>query len=86
MDYVFKILKKVSIKGTIVHLVGLIASMAIIWGVSYLILVTFSIQENPVVIPDEPIKQAKVVTSTTKSKVATSTHATTTATSTKSKK
>jgi len=71
MDYFSKLLRKVSIKAIVVHLIGLAVSMSIIWGVSYLILITFSIQEGA---PTEVTGTAKVASSTLK--IATSTHAT----------
>lgn len=71
MDYLAKVLKKISIKSILTHTVGLIVSMSIIWGVSYLILITFSIQEGA---PTEVTGTTKVASSTLK--IATSTHAT----------
>lgn len=46
MNNITRIIRQVSIKSLAVHLVGLVVSGAIIWGVSYLLLVTFSIQDN----------------------------------------
>ena len=83
MDYFSKLVRRVSIKAIIVHLVGLIVSMSIVWGISYWILVTFSIQENTSVITLEPIQPIKISSSPEKSGVS---RATTTASSTKSKK
>jgi len=71
MDYFSKLLRKISIKAIVVHLIVLAVSMSIIWGVSYLILITFSIQEGA---PTEVTGTAKVASSTLK--IATSTHAT----------
>jgi hypothetical protein len=83
MDYFSKLLRKISIKAIIVHFVGLVASMSVVWGVSYWILVTFSIQENPVVVTVEPIQHIKISSSTAKSKID---QATTTSPKSKSKK
>ncbi len=68
MDYVSKLIRKISIKSLFVHAVGLIASMSIIWGVSYLILVTFSIQESTTKIGNDQVDLLKTATSTIKNK------------------
>ena len=68
MDYVSKLVRKISIKGLFVHIVGLIVSMSIIWGVSYLILVTFSIQENTIEVPTTATSTLKKATQATSTK------------------
>lgn len=88
MDYIAKMVRKLSIKSIAIHIVGLVVSMSIIWGISYLILVTFSIQDSETAIKlAEPIQVKNVVsTSTSSLKKSTSTTATTTATTSKHKK
>lgn len=91
MDYLVKIVRRLSIKNIAVHVVGLVVSMAVVWGVSYLILVTFSIQESALVEPPIPvfvsnIKQASSTVATSTKKTVVGKTASSTATSTKSKK
>ncbi len=78
MDQLIKLIKKISVKGLLVHLIGLIVSMSIIWGVSYLILITFSIQDSVVPTPIVPIIQIKAKTAQGTSTKSTSTKATST--------
>ncbi len=80
MDYFLKMTRKISIKSIAVHAVGLIVSMAVIWGISYLILVTFSIQDQEVAVTSasqslilKNVKNGDGATSTNSIKTATST-------------
>ncbi len=87
MDYVKKLLKRISIKAILVHTIALAASLGVIWGVSYLILVTFSIQDNTTV-PATVVQMtaSSTATSTLKNIKKGTGHATSTGSSTKAKK
>jgi len=51
MERFAKIARQISIKNIAVHIVGIAFAGAIIWGVSYLLLITFSIQESTKNVP-----------------------------------
>ena len=51
MERFTKIARQISVKNIAVHIVGIAFAGGIIWGVSYLLLVTFSIQENTKNVP-----------------------------------
>ncbi|MEI8061731.1 MAG: hypothetical protein WCG97_00335 [bacterium] len=90
MDYLTKILRRISIKSVLVHIIALSASIGVIWGISYLILVTFSIQDSAVVVVPASEVIPKIASNTASSTLKNSKkgtgHATSTSSSTKSKK
>jgi uncharacterized membrane protein len=65
MERFAKIVRQISIKNIAVHIVGIAFAGAIIWGVSYLLLVTFSIQESAKNAPVNTEVSGKVTASTT---------------------
>lgn len=82
MDYLLKTFRKISIKSLIINLAGVVFSMAIIFAVSYVILVNFSNQETAISNQKEVEISIKNATSTVKSKAL---QATSTASSSKKK-
>lgn len=65
MERFAKIVRQISIKNIAVHIVGIAFAGAIIWGVSYLLLVTFSIQESTKNAPVNVETSGKVTASST---------------------